>query len=276
MPYVRVNDVGLNYEVAGSGAPLLLLHGWSLDHAIWQLQIPVFSEHYQTFAVDLRGCGRSDKPTGPTSAEMLAADMVGLLDALGIVRAAVCGISLGGVVAAQMTLDYPERVAAAVWAGAPNHVEEFLLTVGDETLPIIDFYLRILEPEGYRGFWEKVWKANIGLLFNREFVTTPFGGYLIRTLFEDRYMRLNANPSPLVEIIKGQRTWSIRDRLPTVRRPVLVVVGAEDPTLPQCEEEGRLTAGAEYVVIENSAHLCNLDQPAHFNQVVLNFLNRRY
>src|SRR5918994_1783378 len=110
MPGAEVNGIKLNYEVAGDGPPLVLLHAWPTDHAIWQLQVPVFSQFYRTIAVDLRGCGQSEKPSGPNTPAMMSDDIVALLDVLGYERAAVCGISLGGMVAAQTTPHHPDPV----------------------------------------------------------------------------------------------------------------------------------------------------------------------
>ena len=78
MPRAQVNDISLNYEAAGAGPPLVLIHAWPTDHAIWQLQVPVFSQHYRTIAVDLRGCGQSDKPTGPNTPALMAKDVIAL------------------------------------------------------------------------------------------------------------------------------------------------------------------------------------------------------
>lgn len=274
MPRASVNATTLNYEVAGEGSPLLLIHAWPTDHAIWQLQVPVFSEYFRTIAVDLRGCGQSDKTPGDKSPRTMSEDMIALLDELSLPRAAVCGISLGGVVAAQMTLDHPDRISASVWVGAPSDVDGFLITIGDETMTIREAYLRVLEPEGYRGFWEKVWKANIGLLFNPEFVQSRVGSHLIQSLFEERYARFNADASAIIEILNTMRGWNIRDRLASVSRPVMVVAGDHDPTLEYCREQGRMARGAEYVEIENSGHFSTLDQVAQFNDIVLDFLSR--
>ena len=74
-------------------------------------------------------------------------------------------------------------------------MDRFLVTIDGETMLIADAYMRVLEPEGYPGFWEKVWKANIGLLFNDEFVQSRLGSYLITSIFEERYGRFNADPT---------------------------------------------------------------------------------
>ena len=274
MPRAAVNGTHINYEVAGDGFPVVLIHAWPTDHAVWQLQVPVFSQYYRTIAVDLRGCGQSDKPTGPNTPRIMSNDIVALLDSLGHERAAVCGISLGAMVAAQMTIDHPDRVASSIWVGGPSDTDRFLITVGGETMVIMDAYLRVLQPEGYLAFWEKVWKANIPLLFNDEFVQSNVGSYLIRSLFEERYARFNADHGSIANILNSIRGWSILDDLPKVSRPVQVVVGDHDPTLEYCQEQGRLTAGAEYVEIANSGHFSILDQPARFNEVALDFLRR--
>jgi 3-oxoadipate enol-lactonase len=276
MPRAEVNGITMNYETEGDGPPLVLLHAWPTDHAVWQLQIPVFSQYYRTIAVDLRGCGHSDKPVGPNTPSLMANDIVRLLDVLEYERAAVCGISLGGAVAAEMTLDYPDRVTSSIWVGANSEANTFLITIGGETMVIMDAYLRVLQHEGYLGFWEKVWKANIGLLFNEEFVQSRLGSYLITSIFEERYGRLNADPSSIINILNSIRGWSIVDRLPGLSRPVQIVVGDQDPTLDYCEEQGRLAAGAEYVLMENSGHFSILDQTARFNDVALDFLGRTH
>ena len=274
MPRAEVNGISMNYEVAGDGPPLVLIHAWPTDHAVWQLQVPVFSQYYRTIAVDLRGCGQSDKPIGPNTPAQMASDVIRLLDVLGYERAAVAGISLGGAVAAEMTLDYPDRITSSIWVGANSEADTFLVTIGGETLLIRDAYMRILGPEGYLGFWEKVWKANIGLLFNEEFVQSRLGAYLIRSIFEERYGRFNADPSSIINILHGTAGWTIVDRLAGLSRPVQVVVGDQDPTFVYCEEQGRLAAGAEYVMIEHSGHFCILDQAERFNSAALDFLQR--
>jgi 3-oxoadipate enol-lactonase len=276
MPRAQVNGISMNYEVAGDGPPLVLIHAWPTDHAIWQLQMPVFSQYYRTIAIDLRGCGQSDKPPGPNTPAMMSDDIAALLDVLGYDQAAICGISLGGAVAAQLTLDHPDRVRSSIWIGANSRADTFMVTINGETSVIMDAYLRVLQPEGYPGFWEKVWKANIGLLFNDEFVQSRLGSYLIASIFEERYNRFNVDPSAIIGILNSIRGWNIEDRLSSVSRPVMVVVGDQDPTLEYCEEQGQLTAGAEYVLMENSGHFSILDQTARFNEVALDFLRRTH
>ena len=83
MPTQRANGIDIYYEMAGQGEPLLLLHGLGSRSDDWQLQLPAFAARYCVVAADMRGHGRTAKPPGPTSVPMMAADVLGLLDALG-------------------------------------------------------------------------------------------------------------------------------------------------------------------------------------------------
>ena len=110
----RANGIDIHYETAGQGEPLLLLHGLGSRSEDWQLQVPAFAGCYRVITADMRGHGRTAKPPGPYSVPMMAADVLGLLDALGIDAAHLVGLSMGGMIAFQMAVDGPERVRSLV------------------------------------------------------------------------------------------------------------------------------------------------------------------
>lgn len=99
MPKVNVGDINMYYEVHGEGEPLLLITGLGRDLTIWILQTREFSKKYQLMVFDNRGVGRTDAPDVPYSIEMMADDTAGLLDVLGIERAHILGLSMGGFIA---------------------------------------------------------------------------------------------------------------------------------------------------------------------------------
>ena len=105
-----VNDIQLYYEITGQGQPLLFIHGLGSSTRDWEAQVSPFAANYQVITFDLRGHGRSDKPPGPYTLPLFTADTAGLLKALGLDAAHVVGISLGGGIAFQLALDYPELV----------------------------------------------------------------------------------------------------------------------------------------------------------------------
>src|SRR5919204_2765547 len=110
MPKVLVNGINLHYIEAGRGDPLLLIMGFGGDHLAWAFQTPVFAQSHRVIAFDNRGVGQSDVPDVPYTTRMMADDAAGLLDALGIERAHVIGVSIGGMIAQELALNHPRRV----------------------------------------------------------------------------------------------------------------------------------------------------------------------
>jgi 3-oxoadipate enol-lactonase len=106
------SGVELGYDVSGAGETVLLIAGLGRDRRMWDAQVPELSRRFRVVAFDNRGVGESSRPRGPYSAAMMAVDAAGLLDALGVERACVVGASLGGLVAQELALSRPERVAA--------------------------------------------------------------------------------------------------------------------------------------------------------------------
>jgi 3-oxoadipate enol-lactonase len=114
MPYIKVNDIHMYYEVYGDGEPLLLIVGLATDISEWEGIIRWLSQKYQVLAFDNRGAGRTDKPDTPYSIEMMADDTVGLMQALGIQQAHILGISMGGRIALALALQHPKSVKKLV------------------------------------------------------------------------------------------------------------------------------------------------------------------
>ncbi len=126
MPKVHANGIDIYYEIHGSGDPLILINGLGYDLWMWHKMVPGLAEHFKVVTFDNRGVGKSDKPKGPYSAQMLADDTAGLLEALGIERAAVMGHSMGGFIAQALVLSRPEMVSKLILSatnfGGPNHI----------------------------------------------------------------------------------------------------------------------------------------------------------
>ncbi|TXN30588.1 alpha/beta fold hydrolase [Lacisediminihabitans profunda] len=111
---IATNGTNLNVAIAGSGPALLLMHGFPHTWRLWDRVIPVLAETHTVIAPDLRGLGASDRETRGFDARTLAADMLGLLDALGHVRADVAAIDAGAQPAFMLALEHPERVTRLV------------------------------------------------------------------------------------------------------------------------------------------------------------------
>src|SRR5215468_1539539 len=110
MPTVRVNDIDLYYQVAGAGETLVLIAGFACDHTIWELMLPALTPHYRVVTFDNRGAGQTSAPHAPYSVRQMADDTAGLLDGLGRGPVHVAGHSMGGMIAQELALNYPDRV----------------------------------------------------------------------------------------------------------------------------------------------------------------------
>src|SRR5260370_19893659 len=110
MPRVRVGDIEMFYVEAGAGDPVVLIMGFGGDHTAWAFQLRPFGERYRVIAFDNRGGGQTDQADTPCTIALMADDTVGLLDRLGVERAHIVGVSMGGMIAQELALRAPRRV----------------------------------------------------------------------------------------------------------------------------------------------------------------------
>ena len=138
MPNINANGINIEYDIHGSGNPLVLISGLGYDRWMWHKMIPHLATYFQVIAFDNRGVGGTDKPKGPYSARLLADDTAALLQALGIEKTAVLGHSMGGFIAQSLALNYPQLIDKLILSatnfGGPNHIritQEALLVLMD-------------------------------------------------------------------------------------------------------------------------------------------------
>src|SRR5215831_564909 len=129
MPLVRTNKVTIHYEEQGTGDPLILIPYLSADHACYAFQVAGYAKHFACISVDLRGTGESDDPEAPYSTEQLADDVASFLQAKGIQKAHVSGLSLGAAVGIWFAAKYPEKVQTLSLHSAWPRTDLFVKTV---------------------------------------------------------------------------------------------------------------------------------------------------
>ncbi len=110
MPKVKVNDITVNYESQGTGEPLVLIPYLAADNACYAFQVADYAKHFTCISLDPRGAGETDKPAGSYSTELFADDVAGFMQAIGVERAHVSGVPLGGATGLWLASKYPERV----------------------------------------------------------------------------------------------------------------------------------------------------------------------
>jgi pimeloyl-ACP methyl ester carboxylesterase len=125
--HIEANGPRIYYEVHGEGEPLLLIHGGTATSQSWTSHLPAFTEHFQVFAPDSRGHGRTDNPTGELGYRVMADDVVALVGALGLQRPLVLGYSDGGQIALELGMRYPGLARALVLGGTEFRFSEAYL-----------------------------------------------------------------------------------------------------------------------------------------------------
>src|SRR2546428_8253427 len=129
MPTVRANNVNLYYEKQGSGEPLVLIPYLAADQACYAYQVAAYAKRFTCITVDPRGAGQSDKPNGTYTTELFADDIAAFMQAIGVERAHVSGLSLGAAVGMWLASKHPERVKSLSLHSAWPKTDPFLRTV---------------------------------------------------------------------------------------------------------------------------------------------------
>jgi 3-oxoadipate enol-lactonase len=249
----------LNYSLEGpSDAPVVVFTGsLGTDITMWQPQSNRLRERFRTLRYEIRGHGASEVPPGPYSMEELGSDLVGLLDRLGIERAYVCGLSIGGMISMWVAAHAPERVERLVLCctsarlGPPEGWHERAATVRENGVDAIaDAVLERWFTPGFRAAHPEVIERMRGQL-----TATPREGY-----------------AGCCEAIAAM---DLTGDLGSVAAPTLVLAGGEDPATPP--EHGRriaeLIPDARFEVVSPGAHLANIERPDLTTMTILRFLS---
>jgi pimeloyl-ACP methyl ester carboxylesterase len=268
MPRVQANGIELFYEQAGEGVPLVLQ---GHHHSAWMpFQMPYFSQHYHVITFDRRGTGRSASPPGQWTNADFAADLRGLLDALGIEQAIVGGASLGGVIACQFGLDYPERALGLIIGHTVPHFREDSQHWIDEQIEIIRSGGRpiVMQPRSFP------WEESGPPTQRPGFAESEIGRYLA-TLGGG----VGKTPEDAVNALLAIRAWDTRPRAAELARlpmPVLVLVGGNESQLTQTMSYEWHTSipGSEFQILPNTHHGAARENPLGWNAVVHGFLRR--
>lgn len=264
MPTLEVNGVKLHFEQHGppDGPPFVLVQGLGIPSTLWYHQLPAFSSRHRVVIFDNRGAGRSDQPVEGYSVPVMARDVVELLDHLGIAKAHVLGLSLGGLIAQEFALGYPDRVAGLILASTHPGGPEYLEETGQMWRERLDVAGMTLE-QIYRDALK--W-GTTSQFFNDETEEVE--------RFIQARLALPQSPAGFQGQFTAGATFDVRDRLADVQAPTLVLHGMKDEVVPR--RFGRYIAeripGARLHLIEQSGHLPFVERPAEFNAAVLQFL----
>ncbi|WP_158059081.1 alpha/beta fold hydrolase [Halorussus halophilus] len=270
MPTVQTDDIETYYERRGSGPPIVFVHGMAMSTTMWGPQMDALSDAYTTIAYDVRGHGRTGgSDVNPYSIDLFAADLDALLDALGLDRVLVCGLSMGGAVAQAFAASHPERVAGLVladtFATGPQPLTGRLAMANLRFLARLD---RLINYETLNR-----WQLWVG---NRLFPGIAGDQVTVQRLME------NAPTIPHEEFVKiadaTARFPKSEVELSAVTAPTLVLHGEHVPSAvaDSAERLADQLSNAEVTVrvVPGGGHASNLDNPEFFTTALRELLAR--
>ncbi len=255
MPKAFLNGINLYYEDIGKGFPLILTHGFAGTTKSWAGQVAAFTRKYRFITYDMRGHGQSDAPDDPAKyqVEVLVEDIYQLLRHLGIKKAVIGGLSLGGFLTIRFYARHPEMAAGLVIIDTgPGYRTPEKAKDWDESCHDC---AEILRKDGIPAFQKSEYSA-------LDYYTAP-------------EVMAKQNPIGLAYVRDvTMKTPTGLDILPTIKVPSLIICGDRDVQfLPATEYMAQKIPGAKKVIIANAGHGVNIDQPEVFNRTVLEFLD---
>jgi pimeloyl-ACP methyl ester carboxylesterase len=271
---VNVHGHEIAYRTGGEGPVVLLIHGMAGSSAMWKPILPLISAEVTYLAPDLPGHGRSDKPRGDYSLGAQASMLRDLLSTLGHQRVSVVGQSLGGGIALQFCYQYPERCERLALVCAGGLGEEVMPLLRGLTLPGVDLLL----PLAFQPIYRDAVNAAVGIFGKFGLTPAPSALEMWRSycsLIDPDTRSAFLHTLKSVVDHKGQRV-SAADKLYLASTlPTLIVWGDKDPIIPVSHAYDTHTAipGSRLEIFEGSGHFPQDEEPAHFAQVLLDFIS---
>lgn len=259
MPVTHNQGAELWWSEGGAGDPLLLIMGLGYTHEMWYRVRPMLEPHFRVIFFDNRGVGRSSVTPGPYTIPLLAADAAAVMDAAGVAQAHIVGISMGGMIAQEFALAYPERVRKLVLGCTTCG---YLSAV--QASPLVQERLRqraTMTPE--EGAW-----------LMAPHLYDP--GTPRERVAEDIAIRVKTYPSAAGYLaqVAAVMAWSACDRIGGIQAPALVIHGESDEMVPAANAPviHKAIPGSRLVLLKNASHIFFTDQPEASRAALLDFL----
>ena len=260
MPLLQIDDVQLAYDSAGSGSPIIFVHGYPFNRSLWSDQVAVLSDRYRVISVDLRGFGESGGSQSPASMSRMAQDIATLMDKLEISKATLAGLSMGGYVLLAFYKQFASRVSALVLADTRASADT------DEGKKVRAQQAETILAEGMAGTAD----AMLQKLLTPE--TVAKRADIVKRV---RDMMVKTKPEGAAAALLGMaRREDQTGLLSQIKCPTLILVGRTDPITPVADSElmHQKIDNSKLIVIENAAHVSNIEQVDIFNSELKKFL----
>ena len=271
--WIIVNDRAVNVIDFGEGPPIVFVHGLSGCWQNWLEQLPVLAANHRVVALDLPGFGYSEMPSEQITISLYARVLDQVMDALGISAAAVVGSSMGGFIAAELAIAFPQRVERLVLA-APAGISSY----NNRSAMRWALWIRRMWPViALQANWVAAHADEVArwprLRDATMYVPVLYPSRLPAALAAEQ-LRATGKPG-FVSALEANLNYDFRDRLPEIVCPTLVVWGEQDRliTVRDADVYTELISGARKVILEDTGHAPMLERPTRFNALLEQFLS---
>ncbi len=277
--YADVNGIKLCYDIRGDGDPVILIHGFSDRKEHWRGQIDALSEHFKVIRLDNRGAGKSDRPDGEYSMKIYSSDLNGLMEFLEIEKAHIVGHSIGGMIAQNFAILYPNRINKLILINSfpglkpPGEPIDDAIKMykenavaGQEAInkDPVNAFINGAKPSYSRIFWKEM----------KEDPKKKFHGIWSVEDLVDEKISYGPTAKDLINQVHAISTHNTYKRLHEIQKEVLIISAEKDKSCPKSmgEKIHELIPNSKFIVIEKAAHQSILERAPEINRHILEFL----
>ena len=257
---MKANGIQMNYELSGKKeSPVIVLsHSLASSLVMWNPQMDALNPHFQVLRYDMRGHGKSDVTPGSYTLELLAEDVIGLLDALDIDRVHFIGLSIGGMIGQSLALNHLHRLRSLALCDSASIIPQEAQPIWQERInkALSKGMKAQVDETMERWFTPSFFKQSSPMLeiIRKQILATPVQGY--------------------IGCAEAIRKLNYLDQLSKIKIPTLIMVGEDDPGTPVSASEAmhKRLSNSKLVILPSARHLSNIEQAEAFNTTLLKFL----
>jgi pimeloyl-ACP methyl ester carboxylesterase len=268
MGIAEVNGISIGYTVQGQGLPLVMISGMNDTRSSWRRQIGSFKKYFRIITFDNRGAGKSDKPAGPYTTRLMADDTIGLMDYLGIGRAHIVSHSMGGMIAQELAINYPDRVDKVV-LGSTFARQDKNSGLSSEVTAMWNAYENSQHTKAdLRRAARDIPSLALNNWSNRIFLVP-----LAKILVSIAPISAETTVGMLAQF-EAVLAHDAADRLALIKAPTLVICGSADRTIKAGSSDliASLVPRAKLVKLAGGSHYVQWEKRSEYDREVLDFL----